>query len=220
MPAESTTSALHLAQVLAGVGGLLSVVVGGGIGSGAGSLGFQSPGIARLASGALFPIGLVLVRANDIICLLAIPMSSRLVVCHHTLQIVVTGAELFTGNAMYLTAALIRRRATVSQLLRNWMVSYVFNYAGAASLAYFGAYLSMVLDQDPWRSYVVAAAAHKVVELDWGVVLLKGVFANWLVGCVAAVRLIDARDRCAWRCSLDWRETRLAASCSACGCRS
>jgi hypothetical protein len=35
------------------------------------------------------------------------------------------GAELYTGNTMMLTCAVIEKRATWGQLIKNWVVSYM-----------------------------------------------------------------------------------------------
>lgn len=48
------------------------------------------------------------------------------------------GAELFTGNTMMLTCALIEKKATWGQLLKNWSVSYFgecYTVAAAAAAA-------------------------------------------------------------------------------------
>ena len=48
--------------------------------------------------------------------------------------VVVTGAELFTGNCM-LPITLLDGGGTVGQLLRNWALSYLGNILGAALVA-------------------------------------------------------------------------------------
>jgi formate/nitrite transporter len=65
-------------------------------------------GPARLLGGVVFSLGLILV--------------------------VVGGAELFTGNALMVMAA-IDRRISLRQLLRSWGIVYAGNLAGAAGLA-------------------------------------------------------------------------------------
>ena len=60
-----------------------------------------SPGIARLLGGLVFSLGLVLV--------------------------VVSGAELFTGNTL-ISVAFASRKVTARALLRNWLVVYVANF--------------------------------------------------------------------------------------------
>ena len=85
------------------------VLVGlGAVASSTAAHGMPEAGIARLVTGAVFPIGLIM--------------------------IVLLGAELFTGNALMVTAA-ISRDITWGRLLRNWGIVYVGNLIGAVGLA-------------------------------------------------------------------------------------
>ena len=65
-------------------------------------------GPARVLGGVVFALGLILV--------------------------VVGGAELFTGNALMVMAA-VDRRITLPALLRNWGIVYLGNLIGAVGLA-------------------------------------------------------------------------------------
>lgn len=47
-------------------------------------------------------------------------------------MVMVTGSELYTGNAVLLTMALLEGKATLKQLLSNWIISYIRNIGGAA----------------------------------------------------------------------------------------
>ena len=58
----------------------------------------------KLVAGAMFPLGLIV--------------------------IFMTGSELFTGNTMYMAAALLAQKTTWRKLLKNWIVSYFANFAG------------------------------------------------------------------------------------------
>ena len=40
------------------------------------------------------------------------------------MMVIICGAELFTGNTMYLTAAFWERKATAGQVFQNWVISY------------------------------------------------------------------------------------------------
>lgn len=54
---------------------------------------------------------------------------------------VVGGGELFTGNTAMITAAAIEGKATIKDMLRNWLVAYAGNFLGSltlATLVYFG----------------------------------------------------------------------------------
>ena len=65
-------------------------------------------GPVRLLGGVVFSLGLILV--------------------------IVGGAELFTGNALMVMAA-VERKISVRQLLRSWAVVYAGNFVGAVGLA-------------------------------------------------------------------------------------
>lgn len=65
-------------------------------------------GLARILTGAIFPVGLVMV--------------------------VLTGSELFTGNCLMITAVL-DKKIHVSQMLRNLAVVYPANLAGSLLVA-------------------------------------------------------------------------------------
>ena len=108
------------------------------------------------------------------ICALLFPFGLGLVI--------VTGSELFTGNCM-LPVALLDRRGTVGQMLRNWVLVYVGNFIGALFFVYVMIWCAGIVDADPWKSAIVQIAQTKT-SLPWGVVFVKGIGANWLV-CVA-----------------------------------
>jgi formate/nitrite transporter len=67
-----------------------------------------SPGIRSLLGGVVFSLGLILV--------------------------VVSGAELFTGNTL-IVIAFASRKVSARALLRNWVVVYLANFAGAMGVA-------------------------------------------------------------------------------------
>ena len=43
----------------------------------------------------------------------------------------VCGGELFTGNTVFLVAAVAEKRATFKELVKNWTLSYTGNVIGA-----------------------------------------------------------------------------------------
>lgn len=65
-------------------------------------------GPSRLLGGLVFSLGLILV--------------------------IVGGAELFTGNALMIMAA-VERKITLRRMLRSWGIVYMGNFVGAAGLA-------------------------------------------------------------------------------------
>ncbi len=120
-------------------------------------------GPARLLGGLVFSLGLIL--------------------C------VVGGAELFTGNALMVMAA-VEGRISLPGLLRNWGVVYVGNLVGALGLAA-AFWLTGMLDA-PFGALAVKVATGKVA-LDPLEMLVKGALCNALV-CLAVWLTFSARD--------------------------
>ncbi|MBP2663043.1 MAG: FocA [Firmicutes bacterium] len=66
-------------------------------------------GLAKLIGGAVFPIGLI--------------------------AIILTGMELFTGDAMLLPMAVWAGKSTYGKLIKNWTVVYLGNFVGSLAFA-------------------------------------------------------------------------------------
>jgi formate/nitrite transporter len=111
-------------------------------------------GPTRLLAGVAFSLGLILV--------------------------VIAGAELFTGNTL-IVMAWLGRRVTTGQLLRNWTVAYLANFAGALATAL------LVYASGQWRfagGDVGANAlliAQRKVDLGFTEAILLGILCNALV---------------------------------------
>lgn len=120
-------------------------------------------GPQRLLGGVVFALGLILV--------------------------IVGGAELFTGNALMVMAA-VDGKITLGALLRNWGVVYLGNLTGAVGLA-LAFWLSGLL-QGPIGEIAGQVALTKVAgsALPW---LIKGALCNALV-CLAVWLTFSARD--------------------------
>jgi formate/nitrite transporter len=119
-------------------------------------------GPARVLGGMVFALGLILV--------------------------VVGGAELFTGNALMVMAA-VDGRITPGALLRNWGIVYIGNLIGAVGLAVaFG--LSELLDGP--MGEVAARAAVAKAGLDPLEAFVRGALCNALV-CLAVWLSFAAR---------------------------
>ncbi|MBL9053491.1 MAG: formate/nitrite transporter family protein [Tabrizicola sp.] len=147
----------------------LALLAGAFIGFGAAfwcvAMAGTDPGIGpqRVLGGAVFALGLILV--------------------------VVGGAELFTGNALMVMAA-VDRRITVGALLRNWALVYAGNLIGAIGLAVaFG--LSGLLD-GPMGVTAAKAAAAKAA-LGPVEAFVRGALCNALV-CLAVWLSFAARS--------------------------
>jgi formate transporter len=151
---------------------MLGVLAGGFIGLGAlvsvlvmsdATLGFAA---SRLLAGLAFSLGLVMV--------------------------VVAGAELFTGNNL-LAMAWADGRLGTGEVLRNWTVVAVANFAGAAGLALivYGSQHPMMNDGAVADTYVAIAAAK--CALPFWEAFLKGMLCNFLV-CIAVWMAMAGRS--------------------------
>jgi formate/nitrite transporter len=151
---------------------LLGVLAGAFIGLGAlvftlvasdATLGFAA---SRLLGGLCFSLGLILVS--------------------------VAGAELFTGNNL-LAMAWADRRITSFELLRNWAVVCIANFAGAAGLAVL-VWLSghAAMNAGAVGETAVRIAAAKAA-LPWHQAFFLGVLCNVLV-CMAVWMAMAARS--------------------------
>lgn len=122
--------------------------------------------VSRLLGGLVFSLGLILV--------------------------VVAGAELFTGNNL-LVMAWASQRITTQELLRNWLVIYLANFAGALGL------VALVYLSNHWQMngagvgiQAVKIAAAKAT-LPFGEAFFKGVLCNILV-CLAVWLVLAGRS--------------------------
>jgi formate/nitrite transporter len=102
---------------------------------------------------------------------------------------IVGGAELFTGNALMVMAA-VDRKISLGNLLRNWAVVYLGNFAGAIGLA-LAFWLAGLLD----AAFGVTAAkvASTKAAIDPLEAVLRGALCNALV-CLAVWLSFSARD--------------------------
>jgi formate/nitrite transporter len=123
-------------------------------------------GVARLLAGLTFSLGLVLV--------------------------VVAGAELFTGNNLIVMAWASRRVSTL-ELVRNWAIVYVGNFAGSivtAALMYGTKQYTFAKGAVGAQALTIAAAK---TDLDFGQAVALGIFCNALV-CMAVWLCYSARS--------------------------
>jgi len=145
------------------LGFFLACVVAGGCPGLAADL----PGLRKLLLGITFPFGLCM--------------------------IILTGTELVTSSFSTVGAAWFAG-ALRGQNLRaatNIALIYVTNFLGALLVAGL-AHSSMVLSEDPYRSYVVSVAEHKVHQPAY-TAIIKGIVCNWLVS-LAVFLSVAAQD--------------------------
>jgi formate transporter len=123
-------------------------------------------GVARLLGGVTFSLGLILV--------------------------VVAGAELFTGNNL-IVMAWASRRVTTTRLLRNWVLVYCGNFAGAlATVGLMYATRQYTFGKGAVGVQALAIADAKV-SLGFGQAIALGIVCNALV-CIAVWLCYSARS--------------------------
>lgn len=99
------------------------------------------------------------------------------------MMVVLTGAELFTGNVMMMFSV-IEKKISWAKLLRSWSIVYVGNFIGSillAALVYYGA---MCHNNHEALGVATLTNAHMKVNLSFIEALCRGILCNWLV-CLA-----------------------------------
>lgn len=133
-----------------GFGAYLAITIGGACPG----LAATNPGLQKMVLGAFgLPFGLIMT--------------------------LVTGGELFTGNTALVTGALMEGKIQKKDLAKNWIASYLGNFAGSLILAYL-AWHSGTLGASP----AAAAIATAKCSLPFSVAFVRGILCNWLV-CMA-----------------------------------
>lgn len=102
---------------------------------------------------------------------------------------VIAGAELFTSNVMYMTAAFAERKSTFRRWLYVVVGSWIFNFFGA--LIVMGLFVSGEVFEG--RSGFTIKLAHGKTSHPFGVTVVKGILCNWLV-CLAVWQANAAKD--------------------------
>lgn len=150
---------------------LLAVAAGVFIGLGAvtsstAAHALENAGMVRLVSGLIFPIGLMMV--------------------------ILLGTELFTGNALMVTAA-VSGKISWRLLLRNWGIVFVGNLVGTVALAALMAFFGQLnIGGGDLAVYTAKVAAAKN-GLPWMNAFVLGIFCNLMV-CVAVYLANTAQD--------------------------
>ncbi len=126
----------------------------------------SNAGLAKMVSGLLFPFGLVMV--------------------------ILTGAELFTGNSMIIMSV-IMKKAKLSDMLRNWVLVYIGNFVGSLILALGVAYFGQLnMSGGELAVYTIKVAAAKC-SMPFANALVMAVFCNVLV-CIGVMCAYCAKD--------------------------
>jgi formate/nitrite transporter len=123
-------------------------------------------GFLKFATGAVFPVGLMLV--------------------------VIGGSELFTGNCMFAPISWLDKKVSIKGFAINWTLVYIGNLIGALFVVYFLAYWTGLFSSSPFAGWAMSVANGKL-GLSWDDALLRGIGCNWLV-CLAVWLAIAADD--------------------------
>lgn len=127
------------------------------------TLGNLDVGMAKFGGALVFPVGLMLVS--------------------------IAGGELFTGNNL-MTLAVMNKRITLNQMLKNWSIVWLANFIGSVLLA-LAVYYSGILTGD--SSAKAISIAQGKVTLDIMTLIVRGILCNVLV-VLAVWMAISAQD--------------------------
>ena len=99
------------------------------------------------------------------------------------MMVVLTGAELFTGNVM-MTFAVIEKKVSIWKLLRNWSIVYVGNFVGSIILATLIYFSGCSHNSHEALGALGLTTAYTKATLPWVEAFTRGILCNWLV-CLA-----------------------------------
>jgi formate/nitrite transporter len=114
--------------------------------------------------------------------------------------IVLLNLELFTGACVMLPFAAFGGRASVGQVLRNWVLVYIGNLIGSLIYGFLYAAVNTKFftdAPDPVGAKVAAIGMAKVLPYmhagvaGWWTALVKGVLCNWLVALASVLALVS-----------------------------
>lgn len=138
----------------------------GGCAANVASHAVSDAGLAKLISGAIFPVGLML--------------------------IVIIGGELFTGNCLMITGVL-DNQVKWYNMLKNLLIVYFSNLLGGLFVAFCACYMGQFdMSGGLLGAYTIKIAVAKV-GLGFGEAFVSGIFCNILV-CAAVLMAAGARD--------------------------
>lgn len=95
--------------------------------------------------------------------------------------IMLTNMELCTSNMFVMAYSTLRRRTSLYDLARSWIVSYIFNVAGCLFYAGILYYWADVMQTEAQTSYVITQAEGRV-NINRGYNVTRGIMCNWWVG--------------------------------------
>ncbi|GME40782.1 hypothetical protein K490DRAFT_60208 [Neofusicoccum parvum] len=128
----------------------------------------NAPGLIRTIGALMFPVGLVM--------------------------IVLSGADLFTSNVMFMLTAFLHRRVSLTDVAVSWSISYLGNLAGMLFfMAIITGYGGVFEEAPAYQNAAVTLAVQKAQNPQWHQIFLRAIGANWLV-CFAVFISISSRE--------------------------
>ncbi len=106
--------------------------------------------------------------------------------------VVLTGAELFTGNTLIIISVL-DRRVRLSAMLRNWCIVYIGNFLGALALSWVCARFGWLDAGDGALEIYTLKTAVGKLTMPFGKAFFMGVLCNILV-TIAVLASMSAKD--------------------------
>ncbi|KXZ48292.1 hypothetical protein GPECTOR_29g68 [Gonium pectorale] len=103
--------------------------------------------------------------------------------------IILCGAELYTGNTCYMFTANIERKAALWHHIKICASAWGWNLVGSLIMVQLECAGQIWKGREDW----VHSIAYKKMALEWHVVLVRAIFANWLVN-LAVFQAMAARD--------------------------
>ncbi len=108
------------------------------------------------------------------------------------MMVVLTGAELFTGNTM-MTFSVIEKKTSLSKLIRNWSIVYAGNFVGSVLLAALIYYSGCSHNAHEALGVLGLQTAYTKMNLSFVEAFTRGILCNWLV-CLAIWMASCAKD--------------------------
>lgn len=94
------------------------------------------------------------------------------------MSILVCGSELFTSQCAYTASAWLEGRINLLHVMKMLTFTWIGNFIGCLiTVGLF--YLANTYDH---KDMYITMVAEEKLDLSWGVVFVRGIFANWLVG--------------------------------------
>lgn len=108
------------------------------------------------------------------------------------MMVVLTGAELFTGNTM-MTFSVLEKKTSFMKLVRNWTLVYLGNFLGSILIAGLIYYSGCSHNAHEALGVLGLQTAYTKVNLSFAEAFTRGILCNWLV-CLAIWMASSAKD--------------------------